>query len=95
MLKTCSALQEIQTGVRIHGQATRLNLENDVCEPTKLVGFYVKCGCLLEASKVFDGMLERDVEGCDWTGFRDGARGGELNWTTVLAVLPVTGTQVG
>ncbi|KAE9456023.1 hypothetical protein C3L33_12063, partial [Rhododendron williamsianum] len=45
----------------VHDQARRNGLVSDVYISTALVDFYAKCGCLVEARKVFDIMPERDV----------------------------------
>ncbi|KAI3465866.1 hypothetical protein Pfo_022529 [Paulownia fortunei] len=111
VLKACSALQDVETGVKIHGHAKRLNLDNDVYVSTALVDFYVKCGCLEEAREVFDGMPERDVVA--WNAMLSGfslhgmywdaiglvsemqRRGMEPNSSTVVAILPVIGEASG
>ncbi|KAL0320412.1 UNVERIFIED_CONTAM: Pentatricopeptide repeat-containing protein [Sesamum radiatum] len=107
VLKACSALQDIETGVKIHGQARRLNLDNDVYVRTALVDFYVKCGCLEEAREVFDGMSERDIVA--WNAMVSGfslygmcwnaiglvsemqQNGVQPNSATIVAILPVIG----
>ncbi|KAG8373398.1 hypothetical protein BUALT_Bualt11G0020200 [Buddleja alternifolia] len=107
VLKACSALQDVETGVKIHGHAKRLNLDNDVYVCTALVDFYVKCGCLLEAREVFDEMPERDVvawnamvsgfslHGMCWEAIglvsEMGQRRVEANSSTVVAILPAIG----
>ncbi|KAG8373391.1 hypothetical protein BUALT_Bualt11G0019500 [Buddleja alternifolia] len=96
-----------RTGVKIHGHAKRLNLDNDVYVCTALVDFYVKCGCLLEAREVFDEMPERDViawnamvsgfslHGMCWEAIglvsEMGQRRVEANSSTVVAILPAIG----
>ncbi|XP_011098056.1 pentatricopeptide repeat-containing protein At3g16610 [Sesamum indicum] len=107
VLKACSALQDIETGVKIHGQVRRLNLDNDLYVRTALVDFYVKCGCLVEAREVFDGMPERDIVA--WNAMVTGfslygmwwsaiglvlemqQKGVEPNSTTILSIMPVIG----
>ncbi|KAI7996498.1 Pentatricopeptide repeat-containing protein [Camellia lanceoleosa] len=61
VLKACSNLQVIEDGRKIHDHVRRLGLESDVYICTALVDFYTKCGCLIEAQKVFDNMSNRDV----------------------------------
>nr|AYM00565.1 pentatricopeptide repeat protein [Salvia miltiorrhiza] len=107
VLKACSALQDVETGVKIRGHVKRDNLDKDVYVCTALVNFYVKCGCLVEARGVFDEMLERDVVA--WNAMVSGyssngmywdaiglvlemqRRGLEPNSSTVAAILPVIG----
>ncbi|XP_058208709.1 pentatricopeptide repeat-containing protein At3g16610 [Rhododendron vialii] len=61
VLKACSGLQAVEDGKMVHDQARRNGLVSDVYISTSLVDFYAKCGCLVEARKVFDIMPERDV----------------------------------
>lgn len=107
VLKACSALHDVEAGVKIHGHAKRHNLDSDVYVCTALVNFYVKCGCLVEAREVFDEMLERDVvawnamvSGYSFNGMYWDAiglvsemqrRGLEPNSSTVASILPVIG----
>ncbi|XP_073029091.1 pentatricopeptide repeat-containing protein At3g16610 [Primulina eburnea] len=104
VLKACSTLQDIDMGVKIHGHAKRYNLENDVYVGTALVDFYVKCGCLVKAREVFDGMPQRDVVA--WNAMAAGFslhglcldaiglvsemqnKGVEPNSSTIVAILP-------
>lgn len=85
VLKACSALQDIETGLVIHGHVKGLNLDNDVYVCTALVDFYVKCGCLLEAREVFDGMLERDVVA--WNAMVSGFSSHGMYWDAIGLVL--------
>lgn len=107
VLKACSALLDVETGVKIHGHAKRQSLDSDVYVCTALVDFYLKCGCLVEAREVFDGMPERDVVA--WNAMISGFSSHGLYWdavglvlemhqwgmkpnsSTVLAILPVIG----
>lgn len=61
VLKACTGLQDIETGAKIHEDAEKHGLGSDVYVSTALVDFYVKCGCLSDARKVFDIMPQRDV----------------------------------
>ncbi|KAL6500734.1 hypothetical protein OROHE_025531 [Orobanche hederae] len=109
VLKACSGLHDVETGVKIHGHAKRLNLDNDVYVGTALVDFYVKCGCFVEAGEVFDGMPERDVVA--WNAMVSGfslhgmytdaiglvldmqESGTQPNSSTIVAILPVIGER--
>ncbi|KZV28283.1 pentatricopeptide repeat-containing protein [Dorcoceras hygrometricum] len=104
VLKACSTLQDVDSGVKIHGHAKRYNLENDVYVCTALVDFYVKCGYLVEAREVFDGMPRRDVVA--WNAMAAGFslhglcldaiglvsemqnKGVEPNSSTIVAIMP-------
>ncbi|CAI0441448.1 unnamed protein product [Linum tenue] len=61
VLKACSALQAVGEGREIHLHAKRLQLDSDIYICTGLVDMYAKCGCLGEATEVFDGMPHKDV----------------------------------
>ncbi|XP_047951270.1 pentatricopeptide repeat-containing protein At3g16610 [Salvia hispanica] len=109
VLKACSALHDIETGVKIRGHVKRHNLDNDVYVCTALLNFYVKCGCLVEARELFDEMPERDVvawnamiSGLSLNGMHLDAtglvlemqrRGLEPNSSTVAAILPGIGEK--
>lgn len=60
-LKACSGLQDVEVGREIHYRARILGLQSDIYVCTALVDMYAKCGDLVEAQKVFHGMLHRDV----------------------------------
>ncbi|PSS01720.1 Pentatricopeptide repeat-containing protein [Actinidia chinensis var. chinensis] len=107
VLKACSSLQALQDGKRIHDHARRLGLESDVYICTALVDFYAKCGCLVDARKVFDKMYDTDVVA--WNAMISGSSlhglygdtmrlivqmqeaGLSPNSSTVAAILPAIG----
>ncbi|GFZ09344.1 pentatricopeptide (PPR) repeat-containing protein [Actinidia rufa] len=107
VLKACSSLQALQDGKRIHDHARRLGLESDVYICTALVDFYAKCGCLVDARKVFDKMSDTDVVA--WNAMISGSSlhglygdtmrlivqmqeaGLSPNSSTVAAILPAIG----
>ncbi|XP_031092282.1 pentatricopeptide repeat-containing protein At3g16610 [Ipomoea triloba] len=107
VLKACSGLQDLENGVRIHEDAERQGFGNDVYVCTALVDFYVKCGCLVDAREVFDGMRERDtvawnalIAGCSLHGLYGDMRslvlemqksGLDANSSTMVAMLPAIG----
>nr|GMD33374.1 pentatricopeptide repeat-containing protein At3g16610 [Ipomoea batatas] len=107
VLKACSGLQDLENGVRIHEDAERQGFGNDVYVCTALVDFYVKCGCLVEAREVFDGMRERDtvawnalIAGCSLHGLYGDMKslvlemqktGLDANSSTMVAMLPAIG----
>ncbi|XP_048328871.2 pentatricopeptide repeat-containing protein At3g16610 isoform X2 [Ziziphus jujuba] len=61
VLKACSGLQDVEVGREIHEHARVLGLQSDVYVCTALIDMYAKCGDLIEAQRVFHGMLYRDV----------------------------------
>ncbi|KAH7289259.1 hypothetical protein KP509_31G066800 [Ceratopteris richardii] len=61
-LKACGSLRAIERGLRIHVQLGRLMLlHNDEVLNTALVDMYVKCGDLVRAQNVLDGLPSRNV----------------------------------
>ncbi|CAA0826656.1 Pentatricopeptide repeat-containing protein [Striga hermonthica] len=109
VLKACAAMQDFETGARIHEDTKRYGLETDVYVCTALVDFYVKCGCMVEAKNVFDKMPERDVVA--WNALINGFSshgmysdaislvckmqkfGVDPNSSTLVAILPVLGEK--
>ncbi|KAJ4708008.1 Pentatricopeptide repeat-containing protein [Melia azedarach] len=63
MLKACSNLGSIGRGTQIHGFliASGFPYSANTIIAGALVDFYVKCGCLLEAGKVFDQIKQKNV----------------------------------
>ncbi|KAF5178007.1 Pentatricopeptide repeat [Thalictrum thalictroides] len=61
VLKCCAELLRVGIGKCVHGQSLRVGLECDLYVGTSLIDMYVKCGEILEASKLFDEMPVRDV----------------------------------
>ncbi|GKD53048.1 pentatricopeptide repeat-containing protein [Tanacetum coccineum] len=61
VLKACTLLLDIEKCVWIHGQILKRGLECDVFIATGLVDLYCKYGRLVDARKVFDKMLDKDV----------------------------------
>lgn len=111
VLKACSGSQAVEDGKMVHDQARQNGLESDVYICTALVDFYAKCGCLVEARKVFDKMPERDLVA--WNAMlaglsQNGMYGDAMrlavhmqeeglcpNPSTVVAVLPAIGEVKG
>ncbi|EFJ15640.1 hypothetical protein SELMODRAFT_10719, partial [Selaginella moellendorffii] len=62
ILGACAAIGALDEGRAIHSQ---LKIHPDGPVGNSLVHMYAKCGSLMEARQVFDGMLERNVVG--WT----------------------------
>ncbi|CAH9126931.1 unnamed protein product [Cuscuta epithymum] len=107
VLKACSAIQDLENGMRVHEDVERLGLGNDVYVCTALVDFFVKCGCLVDAREVFDRMTERDavawnalIAGCSSHGLYEDVvglviemqnTGLHTNSSTMVAVLPSIG----
>ncbi|KAJ6709410.1 hypothetical protein OIU74_010502 [Salix koriyanagi] len=59
VLKACGRVGEIELGRLIHKRLSRENLDYDIVLLNALLDMYVKCGCLSDARKVFDGFFFR------------------------------------
>lgn len=61
VLKACSASDNIGFGVQMHSPAVKKGLDLALFTGNGLVAMYGKCGSLVEARRVFDGMPCRDI----------------------------------
>ncbi|XP_045806809.1 pentatricopeptide repeat-containing protein At5g59600-like [Trifolium pratense] len=83
VLKTCVGLMDVKKGKQVHGMICEMGLKNDVSIGNALIDMYCKCGCILNACRVFDGMPERDV--ASWTSMICGfCNVGEIEQALVL-----------
>ncbi|XP_057969558.1 pentatricopeptide repeat-containing protein At5g66500, mitochondrial-like [Malania oleifera] len=68
-LAACSENSDLWVGKQIHNVAIRLGLVYDTQLCNALLDMYAKCGKILNARSVFDGVLRRDV--VSWTSMID------------------------
>jgi pentatricopeptide repeat protein len=61
VLKACSCSENLNFGLQIHGDLLKVRMDLNLFVGNGLIAMYGKCGCLLEARRVFDEMLCRDV----------------------------------
>lgn len=61
LLKTCSKIADIGEGRRIHADAVRHGVDLDIYVGSTLVSMYAKCGSIVDAQQVFDGLFQRDI----------------------------------
>lgn len=62
VVSACAELGLVGNGRKIHGMVTKSNLFNgNTAVGSSLVYMYAKCGCMDDASLVFDEILKRDV----------------------------------
>lgn len=61
LLKACGFLTNLQYGKTIHSTIIKMGLQFDPYITTSLVNMYAKCGSFLNASHVFENVLQ-----CDW-----------------------------
>uniref|UniRef100_A0A803M013 DYW domain-containing protein n=2 Tax=Chenopodium quinoa TaxID=63459 RepID=A0A803M013_CHEQI len=60
-LKACSGSENLWVGRQIHAAVFKVGLNLNLFVGNGLVSMYGKCGCLIDARKVLDEMLVRDV----------------------------------
>ncbi|XP_058068005.1 pentatricopeptide repeat-containing protein At5g44230 [Magnolia sinica] len=66
LFKACAALPDVDAGRQVHAQTISIGgFDSDLYVNNTLIDFYVRCGCLEDARRVFDEMPERDV--ISWT----------------------------
>ncbi|KAI3471189.1 hypothetical protein Pfo_027852, partial [Paulownia fortunei] len=65
VLPACGDLSAVSLGKRIHEYIEMKGLQPNLSVENALIDMYAKCGCLLEARKVFDEMQMKDV--ISWT----------------------------
>ncbi|KAJ8442071.1 hypothetical protein Cgig2_007909 [Carnegiea gigantea] len=61
VLKACSGSGNLWVGLQVHAAVYKVGLNLNVFVGNGLVAMYGKCGCLVEARKVLDGMSVRDI----------------------------------
>ncbi|PHU06288.1 putative pentatricopeptide repeat-containing protein [Capsicum chinense] len=61
VLLACSRVGDVSTGEWIHGYAVEMGMGRNVFVNTGLIDMYGKCGKMVKAREVFDGMVEKDV----------------------------------
>ncbi|RZC78886.1 hypothetical protein C5167_003105 [Papaver somniferum] len=70
VVRACANLQDIRRGKWVHGQLMKSCLVKDIYVATNLIEFYVSCGDVRIAHKVFDEMPVRDA--VSWTAIMSG-----------------------
>ncbi|KAI5082556.1 hypothetical protein GOP47_0002299 [Adiantum capillus-veneris] len=60
-LKACTSLGAMSKGQEIHQEIVRVGLEGEPFVGSALVDMYAKCASVMEAERVFDRLLVRDV----------------------------------
>ncbi|KAI5323072.1 hypothetical protein L3X38_032144 [Prunus dulcis] len=69
VLKSCAGLLALRLGKQVHGAILVNGFALDLANSNALISMYAKCGELVGARKVFDGMLIRN----------------EISWSAILA----------
>lgn len=70
LLKACTRLLDFRLGTMLHTLVTKAGFDFDVFVKTGLVCFYVKCGGLKDAERVFEDIPEKNV--VSWTAIIGG-----------------------
>lgn len=60
-LSACAGLMDLRMGLQIHALISKSRFSSDVYMGSALVDMYSKCRSVLDASRVFDGMPERNI----------------------------------
>ncbi|KAJ7533917.1 hypothetical protein O6H91_13G071000 [Diphasiastrum complanatum] len=61
IINACASISALKQGLQVHAAVLEAGFELDVVVATALVDMYSKCGSLLDARKVFDGMPDRNL----------------------------------
>ncbi|GFQ04079.1 pentatricopeptide repeat-containing protein at4g21065 [Phtheirospermum japonicum] len=75
LLTACAELGALGLGMRAHVYMTKLGFVRNLHAANALLVLYAKCGNIMEANKVFDGLEERSV----------------VSWTSLIVGLAVNG----
>lgn len=70
VIGACCLLSALEFGEQVHGQIIKSNAFCSVKCGSALIDMYSKCGRIMDARRVFDGMVERNV--VSWTSMIDG-----------------------
>lgn len=65
VLSACSKISGFREGLQFHGALVKMNLDADMYVQNSLIHFYFERGDVVNAHKVFDKMLEKNV--VSWT----------------------------
>ncbi|XP_010528348.1 PREDICTED: pentatricopeptide repeat-containing protein At5g39680 [Tarenaya hassleriana] len=69
VLRLCSNLRDLKSGLQIHGHMLRDGLERDIVTNGVMINMYAKCGKIEYAQRIFDGSMTRNV--VLWTSVMD------------------------
>eukprot|EP00249_Psilotum_nudum_P002183 c15083_g1_i1 orf=1-1065(-) len=70
LLQRCSSLKALTEGKRVHAHIIKTGVKPNNFLSNSLLNMYVECGSVVDARRVFDNMLERDVT--SWTAIMAG-----------------------
>ncbi|KDP38027.1 hypothetical protein JCGZ_04670 [Jatropha curcas] len=75
LLSACAEIGALALGRRVHAYMVKVGLTENLHANNALLDLYAKCGSIMNAQKVFDGMGERNV----------------VSWTSLIVGLAVNG----
>lgn len=61
ILKACGHVLDRKSGEKVHGVVLKCSFESDAFVNSALIDMYSKCGQVEKASRVYDGMVEKDL----------------------------------
>ncbi|CAN1218429.1 Pentatricopeptide repeat-containing protein At5g44230 [Linum perenne] len=61
VLNACARLPAVSEGKQVHKRLLQSGHFNNKIVQTALLDMYAKCGCLADASTIFDGMIHKDI----------------------------------
>jgi pentatricopeptide repeat protein len=61
VLGACASLEALEHGKQIHNYIIKSGFQPDVSVASSLVDMYCKCGSIMDARRVFDSLVERDM----------------------------------
>lgn len=67
--KACSCLVGLEHGRQVHAHVVKVGVDSDLCVSSGILDMYIKCGDMLDAQRVFDGILLPD----------------DVAWTTMIS----------
>lgn len=70
VLVSCASLCFLEYGQQVHGLIFKAGFESDKCIESALLDMYAKCGCIIEAERVFDKCDDPDT--ISWTAIISG-----------------------
>ncbi|XP_021851765.1 pentatricopeptide repeat-containing protein At1g08070, chloroplastic-like [Spinacia oleracea] len=77
VLSACALKRDLDLGRRMHGYIEKFNVKCTLNLINALLDMYVKCGCMMTATRIFEEMKFKDV--FSWTSMVNGfAKHGEL-----------------
>ncbi|XP_077238745.1 pentatricopeptide (PPR) repeat protein [Tasmannia lanceolata] len=65
VLRGCAGLKSLELGQQVHGYVVKSGFHSHSCVGCSLAHMYMKCGCMGEGEKVFEGMPIHNIVACN------------------------------